>query len=78
MDDEIIIEWKNIHKKLYSHKSFEALKKLAPELRRAGVVGVEVMGKPPHRRKVAWCYASHFKTYMLLRNQNREKRKSKL
>jgi len=75
--DEIIIGWPNIHKTLYSHKSFESLMKIAPELRKAGVVASEVVGKPPNRRKIVWCYPSVFKTYILLLNQNREKKRLK-
>ena len=72
MDDEIIVGWKEIHRKLYSHRSFDTLMKLGPESGPAGVVLADSIGIPPQRHKVVWCYSSMFRAYMTLRGQKKE------
>jgi hypothetical protein len=72
-DDEIVVTWREIHRKLYSHVSLWSLMQIAPELKAAGVVGLEYRGRPPNRHLVAWTYPSIFKSYIVLRNQKRDK-----
>ena len=62
--DEILWGWDAIRPLWpYSDESFRRAK---PTLRRAGIVAIGTIGRPPNRRRQVWTYRGAFQAYVLM------------